>query len=69
MKMWKIAQNGNRSSLRTGNKLEEHNAWVRVLILHCINDDIIPIFEDYKIAKEIMNTFEGKYGLTSDIYI
>lgn len=50
-------------------KWEDDNAWVRALILHCISDDIIPLFEDYETAKDIMNAFEKKYGPRWDTYI
>lgn len=34
-----------------------------------MNDDISPTYENYKAAKEIMDSFEVKYSLRFDTYI
>ena len=57
------------NSILNVDKWIEHNAWAKALILHCMSDHIIPLFEDYETAKEIMDAVEAKYGLRSDTYI
>lgn len=34
-----------------------------------MNDNIIPLFEDYEIVKKIMDAVGSKYGLRSDTYM
>lgn len=45
--------NRSTSSVRTKDKCEELNAWIKALILHYMNDDIISLYKDYKIVKEL----------------
>lgn len=57
---WKMDQVEAEAAIRSRNKWEEHNAWVRALVLHCMNDDIIHLFEYYETTKEVMEAVEGK---------
>lgn len=68
-KLSKDDSNSSASNIQTKEKWEEHNAWVKVLILHYMNDNIIPLYEDYETAKEIMDAIEAKYDLRSDTHI
>lgn len=54
--------------MQTRDKWEEHNTWAKILILHCINDDIIPLYEDYVTAKEIIDAIDVNYDSRSNTH-
>ena len=50
-------------------KWEECNEIAKAALLSHMQDDLIPLFEDFKITKEILNALEQKYGSKSNTYV
>lgn len=50
-------------------KWEEENELTRAIIFMYIDDDIIPLYEEYKTAREILDALDAKYGPISYIHI
>jgi hypothetical protein len=50
-------------------KWEEDDFMARATLLHNMKDNIFPLFEGHKSAKEMMEALEVKYCLRSDTHI
>lgn len=59
----------NDASKRTAAKWEEDNELAKAALLSHMQDDLIPLFEDIKMAKEILSALEQKYGGKYDTYV
>jgi hypothetical protein len=53
-------KNETTTTTRLGEKWEEDNVLARDYTLHCLRGDIISLYDDYKIAKEIHDALEEK---------
>ncbi|KAK9278708.1 hypothetical protein L1049_028283 [Liquidambar formosana] len=57
------------NTLKLKEKWEEDDMLTRASILNHVQDDLIPLYEDFKSAKETMNALEDKYGPKSNTYL
>ena len=57
------------ASVKEKVKWEECNEIAKAALLSHMQDDLIPLFEDFKTAKEILNALEQKYGSKSNTYV
>ena len=65
----KLDQSDDQETEKLRKKWDEDDALAKASMLHHMKDNIIPLFEERPIAKEMMDDLETKYGCRSDTQI